>query len=137
MHDCPGSHVGPGQSALACSARGIGRTRWANDYSQRRSGNGKPAVKALLRYLEETVPLPALRIMFDDEEDRDYVPFQSVAPSEVVSVAEHVLAALIHSGMTPVAAGKRLLVTYPFNEYEDLPVRLGLAPTNPKGRRDG
>ena len=103
----------------------------------RLSGDGKPAVKALLRYLEETVPLPALRIMFDDEEDRDYVPFQTAAPNEVVSVAEQMLAALIHSGLTPVAAGKRLLVTYPFNEYEDLPVRLGLAPANPKGHHDG
>lgn len=116
------------------------RLNWHHPLVQdavRLSGDGKSAVKALLRYLEETVPLPALRMMFDDEEDRDYVPFHSVAPDEVVSVAERMLAAFINSGLSPVAAGKRLLVTYPFNEYTDLPVRLGLAPSNPKGDRDG
>lgn len=116
------------------------RLNWHHPLVQdavRLSGDGKPAVKALLRYLEETVPLPALRIMFDDEEDRDYVPFHSAAPNEVVSVAEQMLAALINSGLSPTAAGKRLLVTYPFNEYTDLPARLGLAPAILKGNHVG
>lgn len=99
----------------------------------RTSGDARPTVKALLKYLEETVPLPALRIMFDDEEDRDYVPFQGAAPQEVVDVAERMLAAYINSGLTPQAAGKRLVQTYPFNEYADLPQLLGIAPASKKG----
>ena len=99
----------------------------------RESGDGRPTVKALLRYLEETIPVPALRIMFDEEVDRDYVPFHAVAPDEVVSVAEKMLASFIHSGMTPIAAARRLLVTYPFNEYEDLGTRMGLALSATKG----
>jgi hypothetical protein len=103
----------------------------------RSAGEGKHVIKALLRYLEETVPLPALRIMFDHEEDRDHVPFESVSPAEVVSVAEQMLAAFIHAGLTPVAAAKRLLVTHPFNEYLDLPEKLGLTAPDLRETHDG
>lgn len=96
------------------------------------AGDGKPTVRALLRYLEETIPVPAIRMMFDEETDRDYTPFQSVAPDEVVSVAEKMFASFVHSGLTPTAAAKKLYVTYPFNEYEDLPERLGLKATTGK-----
>lgn len=99
----------------------------------RQSGDGSPVVKALLRYLEETIPVPALRIMFDEEIDRDYTPFTAAAPDEVVSVAERMLAAYINSGMTPIAASKKLMVTYPFNEYSDLAERLGLPSPKSEG----
>jgi hypothetical protein len=90
------------------------------------SPEARPVVRALLRFLEETVPLPALRLMFDVEEDRDHVPFADTAPDEIIRVAERLFAAYISQGLSPSQAETRLRHTSPFNEYPDLPRLLNL-----------
>lgn len=90
------------------------------------SGDARPTLKALLRYLEETVPLPALRVMHDGEAQRDYEPFSATPPGEVVTLAESLYESFVHSGMSPIAARQRLLRTPPFNEFTELENQLGI-----------
>ena len=84
------------------------------------SADARPIVRAMLRYMEETVPLPALRMLFDQEEDRDYEPFSLSAPTEVLGIAERMYGAFVSHGLSPQQAKVRLTHTPPFNEYPDL-----------------
>ena len=84
------------------------------------SPDARPTVKALLRFMEETVPLPALRMLFDQEKDRDYEPFSKTPTGEIVSIAERMYGAYVSHGLTPQQAAVRLQHTSPFNEYPDL-----------------
>jgi hypothetical protein len=84
------------------------------------SPDARPTVRALLRFMEETVPLPALRMLFDQEEDRDYEPFSKAPTEEVVSIAGRMYSAYVSQGLTPRQAAVRLQHTSPFNEYPDL-----------------
>lgn len=93
------------------------------------SNDGKPVVRSLLRFIEETVPVSALRIMFDEETQRHPEPFNGVPPRELVAVATHMLEAYTRSGMSPAQAAHRLVNTEPFNAYPDLPDLLGIAST--------
>jgi hypothetical protein len=84
------------------------------------SPDARPTVKALLRFMEETVPLPALRMLFDQEEDRDYEPFSKSTTDEIISIAKRMYGAYVSHGLTPQQAAFRLQHTTPFNEYPDL-----------------
>jgi len=84
------------------------------------SPDARPVVRAMLRFIEETVPLSAIRMMFNDAEDRDYQPFSGSTPDEVVKVAERIYGAYVSNGLTPAQAAKRLRLTPPFDEYPDL-----------------
>jgi hypothetical protein len=84
------------------------------------SPDARPTVKALLRFMEETVPLPALRMLFDQEKDRDYQPFSKIPTDEIISIAERMYSAYVSQGLTPQQAAVRLKHTSPFNEYPDL-----------------
>jgi hypothetical protein len=84
------------------------------------SSDARPTVKALLRFMEETVPLPALRMLFDQEENRDYEPFSKTPTAEIMGIAERMYGAYISHGLTPIQAAIRLQHTSPFNEYPDL-----------------
>ena len=93
----------------------------------RSSDDGRPVVKALLRFIEETVPLSALRVMFDSDEDRDYQPFTSCPPTEVLAIAERMYGASVSCDLTTVQAKTRLQRTSPFDEYPDLLPMLNLS----------
>jgi hypothetical protein len=84
------------------------------------SPDTRATLKALLRFMEETVPLPALRMLFDQEEDRDYEPFSKTPTDEIISIAERMYGAYVSYGLTPQQAAVRLQHTSPFNEYPDL-----------------
>lgn len=86
----------------------------------RMSPDARPTVKALLRFMEETVPLPALRMLFDQEKDRDYQPFSKSPTDEIINIAERMYGAYVSQGLTPQQASVRLQHTSPFNEYPDL-----------------
>lgn len=90
------------------------------------AGDGRSTTKSLLRFLEETVPLSALRVMHDGELGRDYEPFSATPPGEVLTLAETIYESFIHAGMSPQAAKQRLLKTPPFNEFTELAAQLGL-----------
>ena len=88
------------------------------------SNEAREQVKALLRFMEETVPIAALRIMFEPDSDEDYTPFAE-APGELADMALRLYEASISWGLSPSAARARLRNTPPFDEYPDLVNQVG------------
>jgi hypothetical protein len=74
-------------------------------------------LKALLRLLEETVPVAALRTMHRADTADDPEPFAEAAPEEVDLVARRVYEALLAEGRTPAEARRRISQMQPFNEF--------------------
>jgi hypothetical protein len=70
---------------------------------------------ALIRLLEETVPVAALRVMHQAETMDDPEPFSS-ADEEATKVAERIQAALISQGCTPHEARRRIRLMPPFDQ---------------------
>jgi hypothetical protein len=75
-------------------------------------------VRALVRLLEETVPVAALRIMHEADTADDPEPFLESPAAEVTEVAERVYAALVAQGRTPREARQRIAVMPPFDELD-------------------
>jgi hypothetical protein len=85
------------------------------------SGGLLPSVRAMLRVIEETVPVQ--RIWLDTSEARDTprVGFSGAPAKEVVAVLRIMYGSLIaRKGLSPSLARERLLHTEPFNKYPDL-----------------
>ncbi|MFU8870407.1 ATP-binding protein [Micromonospora sp. SL4-19] len=74
--------------------------------------------KALIRLLEETVPVAALRIMHDGDVTDDPEPFLGAAPKEVSDVANRIYAAFVAQGRTPREARERLALMPPFDQFD-------------------
>lgn len=72
-------------------------------------------VRALLRLLEQTVPVGALRVMHEAETIDDPEPFGDVAPLETETVARAIYEALLSQDLTPAAARRRLRTMPPFD----------------------
>lgn len=80
-----------------------------------------PRIRAMLRVIEETVPVQ--RIWLDTAEGRDVsrTGFTDEAPSEVVTVLQVLFRNLVQrKGLTPAMAREQLLRTEPFQHYPDL-----------------
>ncbi|MGW7523056.1 ATP-binding protein [Streptomyces sp. NPDC054783] len=79
-----------------------------------------PEVKALVRLLEETVPVTALRALHETDSEDDPVPFggADMAPPEAVQVAEQVYRSLVTQGRSPSAARDRIRVMPPFDQMK-------------------
>jgi hypothetical protein len=82
------------------------------------SGDRESDLRALLRLLEETVPVTALRVLHETDTTDDPVPFDGAPPTdpEVVEVAERILQALVARGDSPKAARERLRTMQPFDQ---------------------
>ncbi len=72
-------------------------------------------IRALVRLLEETVPVAALRILHQTDTVDDPEPFAAAAPAEVTEVAERIYAAQISQGRTPREARERIGLMPPFD----------------------
>ncbi len=72
--------------------------------------------KALIRLLEETVPVAALRVLHQAETIDDPEPFADVADAEAVKIAERIRAAYIAQGLTPQEARSRIRLMPPFDQ---------------------
>lgn len=80
-----------------------------------------PQVKAMLRVLEETVPVQ--RIWLDTAENREAprTGFAGEPPTEVKSVLEVLYRSMVTGkGMSPAMARERLSRSEPFNQYPEL-----------------
>lgn len=86
-----------------------------------RSGGGSPEnVRALLRLLEETVPVTALRVMHETDTSDDPEPFRGRedADAEATEIAQRIYEAMISDGRSPAAARERLRVMPPFDRIQ-------------------
>lgn len=82
-----------------------------------RGGTGQSAdVSALIRLLEETVPVAALRVMDQAETIDDPEPFAGEADAEATKIAERIQAAFISQGLTPQEARSRIRLMPPFDQ---------------------
>lgn len=82
-----------------------------------RGGTSQSAdADALMRLLEETVPVAALRVMHQAETVDDPEPFAEVADPEAVKVAERIRAAYVAQGLTPQEANSRIRLMPPFDQ---------------------
>jgi Histidine kinase-, DNA gyrase B-, and HSP90-like ATPase len=84
-----------------------------------RGGEQSDAViRALLRLLEETVPVTALRVMHETDTADDPVPFDGLGAASVgaIEVAEQIFSALVSQGRTPKDARQQLGSMQPFDQ---------------------
>lgn len=85
------------------------------------AGKSEPQIRAMLRVIEETIPVQ--RIWLDTAEEREtpLTGFAGQAPTEVAAVLVIVYRNLIsRKGFSPAAARQRLHNTEPFHNYPDL-----------------
>ncbi|MFD9735658.1 ATP-binding protein [Umezawaea sp. NPDC059074] len=82
------------------------------------SASNKRAFHALLRFLEETFPVSALRIAHEVDSSDDHEPFggHPTANDEMAGVAELIYQALVTSGYSPQGAKNKINTMYPFDQ---------------------
>jgi len=80
----------------------------------------QPVIRALLRLLEETVPVQQIWIDNSIELEKQTQPFDGTPPEQVIEVMLQIYRALRKSGMTQEQARSRILIMEPFQHFEDL-----------------
>lgn len=83
------------------------------------SGAGKSRINALLRLLEETVPVPWIVMSNAENPDQQSVPFEQSPSSQICDIMREVFTALRRSDMTVKEALHRLRTMEPFDRYPD------------------
>ncbi len=84
-----------------------------------------PLVRAMLRVLEETIPVQRIWLDTTEVQDTPRTGFAGEPPAEVQSVLRVVYANMIQlKGLSSAFARQRLLATEPFNQYPDLVMAL-------------
>ncbi|MEY9938566.1 ATP-binding protein [Streptacidiphilus sp. MAP5-3] len=85
-----------------------------------KAGGTDPArARALLRLLEETVPVATLRVMHETDTEDDPEPFggpAGEADADVTEVAQQIFESLVAGGRSPTAARDRLRTLSPFDQ---------------------
>ena len=83
------------------------------------AGDNKKKIQAMLRIIEETVPVPLIILNGSNNPDKIQRPFEDAPPEELKSVLEEIWTALIDSGTPEEDAKKRLQYMEPFSDYPD------------------
>ncbi len=84
-----------------------------------------PAVKAMLRVIEETVPVRRVWLDTAESKDTPLTGFSSASTAEILSVMLPVYRNLVlRKGMSSNVAREHLLITEPFNQYPELAATL-------------
>jgi hypothetical protein len=86
------------------------------------------SVKAMLRVIEETVPVQKIWLDTAESKETPVTGFKEAPTSDVVAVLRVMYAGLIRKGMSPQSACDRLRHSEPFNRFPDLVAQL---PTDP------
>ncbi|MFC9963764.1 ATP-binding protein [Nocardia ignorata] len=83
-----------------------------------RPGSSTAEVRALIRLLEETVPVASLRVMHEADSNDDPEPFggPGSASDDAVEVAQRIYESLVSGGRSPKAARERLCSMPPFDQ---------------------
>jgi hypothetical protein len=89
------------------------------------AGDNRPAVEALLRLLEETVPVRQIWLDAAEQPEGHARPFEAVPEKEVKQVMEQVFAALRRSGLSAHEARGRVATMDAFTAYPHLVATLG------------
>jgi hypothetical protein len=86
----------------------------------RPGGTSADDVRALIRLLEETVPVTALRVMHETDASDDPEPFGGPGPADAgaTEVAQRIYEAMVSDGRSPAAARERLRTMPPFDQMQ-------------------
>ncbi|NED87581.1 ATP-binding protein [Streptomyces sp. SID11233] len=86
----------------------------------RPGGNSAADVRALIRLLEETIPVAALRVMHEADSSDDPEPFggPGVADKSAVEVAQRIFESLVSGGRSPTSARERIHTMPPFDQLQ-------------------
>ncbi|MGI5411265.1 ATP-binding protein [Streptomyces chartreusis] len=86
----------------------------------RPGGNSTADVRALIRLLEETVPVAALRVMHETDTSDDPEPFGGPGPADeaATEVAQRIYESLVSGGRSPASARERLRTMPPFDQLQ-------------------
>lgn len=79
-----------------------------------------PQLAALLRLIEETVPVPLITITDREQPDQTLGPFEDAKPAEILDVIRQILAALCAGGLSRKDALLRLMHMEPFPRFPEL-----------------
>jgi hypothetical protein len=77
-------------------------------------------VEALLRLIEETIPVPLITIENSVHPDAQFAPFEGDPPSEVIEIIKQVYISFRRQGNSHAQAIERLLTLEPFQYYKEL-----------------
>nr|WAI02775.1 MAG: ATP-binding protein [Candidatus Methanoperedens sp.] len=83
------------------------------------SDENNSAIKAMIRLIEETIPVPLIAINNSENPDKQFKPFEKTPSNELIEVITEVYKSLIVSGLTVPEAQNRLAVMEPFNYYPE------------------
>ena len=86
--------------------------------------NCQPVIRALLRLLEETVPVQQIWIDNATDPEKQAQPFDGTPSKQVLEVMVEIYRALRKSGMTQEEARDRILTMEPFQHFETLATTL-------------
>jgi Histidine kinase-, DNA gyrase B-, and HSP90-like ATPase len=84
------------------------------------AGTGKSRLNALLRLLEETVPVAWIVMSNAENPEQQSTPFDQSPPSQVRDIMREVFEALLRAGMTTKEAVHRLMTMEPFDRYPEV-----------------
>lgn len=81
-------------------------------------------VEALLRLIEETVPVPLITLENSANPDTHFTPFEESPSSEVLGIIKLVYASFRQQGISHVQAVERLIAIEPFQYFKELVMSL-------------
>lgn len=81
------------------------------------AGVAKGKIQALLKLVEETVPVPLIVLNSSNNPDKIQRPFEETPPEEMRSVLDEIWNSLINTGITRENAKTRLIHMEPFSDY--------------------
>jgi len=83
------------------------------------SGEHKKKIEAMLRLIEETVPLPTIILNNSDSPDKLHRPFEGQPSEELRVVMKEIWFSMKKSGTSDAEAERRLYCMEPFSDYPD------------------
>lgn len=83
------------------------------------AGDQKGKISAMLRLIEETIPVPLITLNSSEKPDNLPIPFEHVPSEELISVVKEIWNSLKRTGLSTVDAKNRLLNMEPFCDYPE------------------
>jgi hypothetical protein len=84
------------------------------------SASDVPALRAFLRLIEETVPVPQITIASSEVPQAFTQPFEGSKQSEIANVIEETFRALLADGYGAKEAVRRIMLIFPFDHFPSL-----------------
>jgi len=82
-------------------------------------------VEALLRLIEETIPVPLITMENSAHPDAQFAPFEECPSSEVLEIIKQVYTSFRQRGNSHAQAIERLVTLEPFQHFKELVMSLG------------